>query len=259
MNNLCYKCLSIQGYQIGWYQSIDIDSKRKSLLFVHGVASKASHWIQLIKNFENTYNIYLLDRPGYGKSDMVKVDSYQSYYNLLEKIIKKMNIESPLIYIGHSFGAYLGLKLSLRNNSFDKMILLAPFASYSVDENFILHKSLCKKRVEELSRNGFCKYDDESVIKKYCNDVKKMNNEAIWNDFYIISNDKIEINLLKKIESYTFIIHGLDDRVVSYRKGQAISKMIKKSQLFLLNMCGHNFIIGNVRTVSRIMEKYIME
>lgn len=259
MDNLCYKCLSIQGYQIGWYQSIDVDSKRKSLLFVHGIASQASHWIELIKNFENMYNIYLLDRPGYGKSDMVKGYSNESYYILIEEIIKKMNIKTPLIYIGHSLGAYLGLKLALRNISFDKIILLAPFINYSVDQNLILYKELCKKRVEELSRNGFCKYDDENIIKKYCDDVKKMNNEAIWNDFCMISNDKIEINMLYKIESRIFIIHGFEDKIVSYRKGQTISKVIKRSKLFLLNNCGHNFFIGNARTVSRIMEKYIIE
>lgn len=86
-----------------------------------------------------------------------------------------------------------------------------------------------------------------------------MNSEAIWNDFRMISNDKIEINMLSKIESRIFIIHGFEDKIVSYRKGQTISKVIKRSKLFLLNNCGHNFFIGNARTVSRIMEKYIIE
>lgn len=259
MNNLCQKCIRIYDEEIWWYQSEQIVEERRNLLFVHGIASQANHWIPMIREFQSLYNIYILDRPGYGNSGLIQSKSMDQYCELLITIIKKMDISFPVTYIGHSMGAYLGLELSLKEKLFDKMILISSFSSYVVDNNLILQKEFCQEKVIKLLRNSFSKNTDEKIINQYLKDVRNMENEAIWNDFFLISNSKIEEEILQKIEIPIYILHAFDDKVVSTRKGQLVARALNKSKLFFLKEGGHNFFVSSPKRTGKIIEECIIE
>lgn len=257
MEKLDVKTITLNGLSVSWYQSKKILENRKSLLFIHGIASQGKHWIPLINNFQYSYNVFVLDRPGYGKSDSIEGISIKEYTAFLKEVISKMNIPEPYIYIGHSMGAYLGLSLSIENVVFEKLILLSPFIKYVPSKRMLSDPKSCKELVCKSISHSFSKNTDKSLINSYLQDVNEMSDITIWNDFNMISYGEIKKDFLSCINSYVYIIHTLDDHVVSIRKSHTISQCLCKSELYNIDFGGHNFFIAFPQAARNSIEYYI--
>lgn len=257
MKNLSLKNIIVNGTSISWMQSKIIKSNRKSILFVHGIASQGKHWLPLIENLHNYYNIYVLDRPGYGKSNTMEKTTLQEYTDFLKKIIIKMDIPTPFIYVGHSMGGYLGIKLSLEHIYFEKLILISPFIKFTPNNGLLCDAKKCKSLVCKSVANSFTKSTDLFIIKDYLADVDAMNDVSIWTDFCIIANSEIKKEELRNIGTYVYILHALDDHVISIRKSLSMLEYLNNSELDTIDYGGHNFFISYPVIASSCIENCI--
>ena len=259
MKKISKKTIQINKITINWYQSTEISQEKTSLLFVHGIASQARHWLDLVDNLIGDYNIYIIDRPGYGESDGIEFCKMDSYCNILEEIIEGLNIITPYIYIGHSLGSYLGLKLALRSNNIKKLILIAPFTHYTVSSKMLTDSSYCKLTVYNSSYNSFFQGVDNGILEKFRGDIKLMDENVIHNDFCMIDEDAISDKELGEVNISTIAIHALDDRVISVRKVMQMQKHMKKCKVFTIKLGGHNLYISSPQDTNKLIENCIVE
>jgi len=88
--------------------------KGPPIIFVHGWGGDLYSLHKLAKIASSQYTCYLLDLPGFGKSDPPPPHwGIEGYARLIEDFIKIENINKP-DYFGHSFGGEIGIYIASR-------------------------------------------------------------------------------------------------------------------------------------------------
>jgi alpha-beta hydrolase superfamily lysophospholipase len=105
------------------------DSSKGLIFYLHGNAGSLNGWGGVAKRYTDLhYNIFILDYPGYGKSD----GAIKSQAQLFEDIqiayteLKKRFKEDSTIILGYSIGTGLASKLASANHP-KLLILQAPY------------------------------------------------------------------------------------------------------------------------------------
>ena len=104
--------------------------KGKPLLFLHG-------WNESIESFKknmtpklrDSFNLILLDLPGFGKSDQINL-SFDNLYLLLDSLIHKLDLKE-LYLVGYCMGGIIALDYTIRNpQKVNKLILIKTFIDF---------------------------------------------------------------------------------------------------------------------------------
>ncbi len=103
------------------------DSKKPTLLFIHGLANYLRVWELNITELKNNFHCIAIDLPGNGMSSRGKYDYNVEFFSrtiihfLEAKKIKKATL------VGHSMGGQISLFTALKNPTvIEKLILCAP-------------------------------------------------------------------------------------------------------------------------------------
>lgn len=140
---------------------IDAGSGDKTLILVHGLASNAGFWREMIPLLSAHYRVIAVDLPGYGKSGKGKLPYGMAYYaDAVNALIAELRLNN-VTYVGHSMGGQIGMTLSLSHpESIKSLILLAPagveaFSRGSGDwlRSVITHDGVVKTTEEQIRRN----------------------------------------------------------------------------------------------------------
>ncbi len=132
-------------------------------ILLHGAGMGSTIWYKNIEEWSKIRRIYAVDEIG----DMNKSEPLQSISNpedmgkWMTEILEHLGIEKA-DFIAHSAGAYVTLNIAaLIQNRFDKMVLLAPAASFvPFHKQFFLRLGLInlirrKKFIERIFSNWF--------------------------------------------------------------------------------------------------------
>jgi uncharacterized protein len=110
------------------------DTSRGLIFYLHGNAGSLESWGHVAKTYtELNYDVFIIDYPGYGKSEgEIKgqenlFDDLQTVYNEL----KKQYQENEIIILGYSIGTGPAAKIASANNP-KLLILQAPY--YSLED-----------------------------------------------------------------------------------------------------------------------------
>jgi pimeloyl-ACP methyl ester carboxylesterase len=88
--------------------SMDKETQKGTILFVHGGGSSRGAWAVLAEKFKSNYRCFAIDLPRSG-SRMDQALNYESACIVLKEFIEK-NVQGKVIYFGHSLGGYLGIR-----------------------------------------------------------------------------------------------------------------------------------------------------
>ncbi len=107
------------------------DSSKGVILYLHGNGGSLSTWGSVAKNYTRlNYDVFIIDYPGYGKSEG-KIHSQEKLYTNLQTVydtVKKLYTEDKIILLGYSIGTGPAAKLA-STNSPRLLILQAPYYS----------------------------------------------------------------------------------------------------------------------------------
>jgi sigma-B regulation protein RsbQ len=114
---------------------------KQTMVLAHGFGCDQSMWRYLVPSFQNDYRIVLFDHVGSGSSDLSAYDSNR--YNALEAyaddlldVIHEVGGE-PVIFVGHSVSAVIGLIASLNApHLFAAQIMVGPSPCYVNDGDY---------------------------------------------------------------------------------------------------------------------------
>jgi len=117
-------------------------SGERTILFAHGYGCDQTMWRFVAPAFQDEYRVVLFDYVGAGKSD-ISAYSRQKYGSLSGYVDDVLDIidaigGGPVIFVGHSVSALIGVLASIRRpEAFESLVLVGPSPCYINDEQYI--------------------------------------------------------------------------------------------------------------------------
>ena len=134
------KYIKVDGFQIG-IRNNAYNSSKKTILLIHGIGTSSDYYIPLMEEFDNDYNVYAIDLPGYGKTNKpAHALTIDELAEVAESFLESRQL-TDVIAVGHSMGAQIVSSLNyLSPGRVQKAILLAP--TVNKNERTIFMQSL---------------------------------------------------------------------------------------------------------------------
>lgn len=207
---------------------------KQTILLLHGWGQSHAFWKDVIEKLSSNYQVYVVDLPGFGRSDVpMRNWTLKSYAIFVNNFVKTLNIYDPIVF-GHSFGGRIAIvyasrfpikKLILYSNGGLPVNSLKQKASRSV---LVVLGQLGKYLAPNLL------YKAHTVIykpKQYENKIiinKKRSRRML--DIYALPVPNLKTDL-KNIRAKTLIFSGKKDFIAEANMGKRLHALIKNSYL----------------------------
>lgn len=168
------------------------------LFLLHGFTQSSQSWNQFIPEFNNEYEIYLVDLMGHGKSSAFseKVSVKSAAQNLMN-LIEYLGLEN-IIAIGYSYGGEILFQLALINPDLVKsMIIIGSCGTWNAEDFPEFVEYLSYKNLENLP----WMYDQQVSDERIRNILDQFPN-------YSVQLSEAE---LKSIKTRTLLVVGDND------------------------------------------------
>lgn len=212
-----------------------MDSK-KTIVFIHGWGVSSEIFKTLYSLFENNFQIYDLDLPGFGKTPIEKIMTLKDYAEFVHDFLVKNEIENPTI-IGHSFGGAVSAKLALLySQNISKLVLVGASAVREPQRKMILIKKMA-----DIVRPILSEKAKKMILKffGYHNtDYAKIEKPELRETFKNIIKENLTSEL-PKIMIPTLVIWGEDDTETPLAEGKKIAQNIPGAKLVIIKNAGH--------------------
>ena len=227
-----------------------------TVMFAHGFGCDQNMWRYVVPSFIDRFTVVLFDLVGSGKSDLsaydfTKYDSLQGYAADLIEIINEVT-EKPIIYIGHSVSAIIGLLAAAgAPEKFKCQIMIGPSPCYindgdyrggfsradveelcnTIDSNYLGWSSTMAPAImgspeqPELGielKNSFCRTDPE--IAKHFARVTFLSDHR---------------SSLSGSITPTLILQCSDDFIAPCTVGEYMQKVMPEAELCIIDNVGH--------------------
>ena len=178
-----------------------------TVVMIHGIASDSNTYSNALEHLEKNESLrgvrfVTFDLLGAGKSSTSDELEY-NYEEELEALfnsIEKLNIDTPLVLVGHSLGTFIVTRYAhTYKNNVDRLILVSPPVYTPAD----LEHPDFKKGMEAF---------DASVKAK---DPDYLNSKAYQNLMKNIVLDKDNYRVLSEISVPTILIYGAEDQLIA--------------------------------------------
>ena len=197
---------------------------------MHGYLSSKESFIYQIEPFSKKYRVIAPDMTGFGESaDIPYPYSLDDYVREIILLIDELKLKKYSI-VAHSFGARVAVKLALKDDRVDKLVLtggagLKPKRSLKYYAKVYSYK-LLKKFIpkEKLKNFGSSDYKNLSPVMK--------------ESFVKIVNEHLD-GVVGGIKNQTLILHGELDRETPLYLAKRYNQKIKNSTLKIIKGSGH--------------------
>lgn len=225
----------IENLQV-YYQKI---GQGKNLIMLHGWGEDVSTFWPLAQFLKDNFTLWLIDLPGFGRSDPPKkAYDTKDYAQIISQFIKSQKIKKPIL-LGHSFGGKVAIRLTLLYpHLVNKLILMASSGIKRVPSFRTIFIYPTAKIIHHLMPAIF---NIKSIIRKkfYRKIESDYENAGLMKDTLLKTIKEDLTSDLKKINKKTLIIWGDEDRAVPLKYGKIIYHLIKNSKLVVLEGKGH--------------------
>ncbi len=229
--------ITINGQNI-YYQKI---GGGKPLIMLHGWGQDVSTFWQNAKGLEDKFTIFLIDLPGFGRSDLPKKTfTVTDYAEIVKKFIEKMALKKVNL-LGHSLGGRIAIKLAMKNPKLlDKLILedsagIRPKKGFITSVSYVFSKffNLFFPNIFNLKEK--IKYGFYSSIGSDYLTTGKLK-ETFKN---IIGEDLT--HQLPKVQTDTLLLWGENDQTeeASLENGKKMYHLIPNSRIEIFEGVGH--------------------
>ena len=225
----------------------------KNIFIIHGLGEHSGRYEDFAKNLtQKNIGVFCIDLIGHGKSNGKRghIKSFEDYINAVENgiiYIRKKFLDTPIILFGHSLGGLICLKFLLDRESkeIEKAIVSSPWieTALKIPKHLLfIHKIFQKITPRlQLSNNLITSHlsKNQKVVTDYESDI--------------LVHDKITLNLFSeilrtiedvlkrssRIKIQTFIYHGKNDKIISYKGTEKIANLIPYNKFILFENIYH--------------------
>jgi len=200
---------------------LQFGEKGKPIIFFHGWQQNSRSFSALVPFLYKNYRLFLLDLPGFGKSEFPPPNfSSFDYAQAIAKWIKEKRLKKAIL-VGHSFGGKIAAIVAVQEpNLISRLILIASASIPHPKKYYRLKKFIPSQLIKIIPfrlRSIFASRDYKQAGKLL----------PIFKN--IVKEDLRPI--FSKINIPTLIIWGENDKELSVKDGKEIHQLIKKSKL----------------------------
>lgn len=223
----------------------EVYGEGKPLLLLHGYTLSSKSWLPYVKDFEEEYEVYLIDLTGHGKSDIFKEDlSIKSVATDLNSLVQYLEIDK-IKAIGFSFGGDVLYQLALINPTLiESMITIGAVGTWTIDDFPEYQKAFTFENRADfpwlLTNHG----TDEKI-------------KALMDQFKNYSI-KVTNEELQLIEPEVLIMIGDDDEGMDFEEVARVKKYLPKSDLWILPNVAHGAHEGETKAEFIIKAKVFL-
>lgn len=236
-------------------------SKKKNVLFIHGLGSSSDRWLDIPDALSRYYYpIVAVDLIGFGGSDKpVTVDYTIEYFSkFIRDFIDCKQIwrndddgddSRKTIIVGHSLGGYIAAKVAIEDQDLiEKLVLIdssgmlkKPTPLLEQYLNAALNPSFENvKNVFELML-GNPALLNLGIVDAFIKRINLVGAKYAFKSAFENSTKKyIELSELQRIENIpALIICGAADKLIPVSHSKQFNKVLKRSQLEIVENTGH--------------------
>jgi len=219
------------------------------IVFIHGVGLTHKIW-QLQLDFFKEYSTLSYDILGHGKTRLEKKEiSFDDFSDQLIKLIDELKIEK-IHLVGFSIGSLIARNFATKfNNRLQSLILLGSIYKRSEEQQRIVNERFNQAKKElKLSKQALTRWFTDEYLENNPNTYEKIvsilsannmeNFLKVYELFVVHKNDED----FEKIKAKTLIMTGEFDVGSTVKMSEELNKIIKDSQMKIINngkhLCG---------------------
>ncbi|MFE2873238.1 alpha/beta fold hydrolase [Embleya sp. NPDC059259] len=249
------------------------------LVLLHGSGPGATGWSNFAGNIgalAEHFHVYAVDMPGWGESDPATVDRLDHVEAAIQ-FLDALGIEKAA-FVGNSMGGQTSLRLATEHPdrithlvtmgapvgpvrtlfgagdgpSEGLKVLITAYRDPSPENMRRLVEIMCFDK-ERFATPELCQARSDAALarpehlRNYVDGLPHGTPLPTW----------VDPRLLPAITTPTLIIHGRDDRVVSYEVSLHLLANVPDSRLVLLNRCGHWAMIEHADEFNRLVTDFV--
>ena len=254
LSELSQKQSIINNLLINYYQAQNQNGW--SLVFLHGWRADATIWFPVIDLLKGNFSIYAPDLPGFGKSEIPKIDfTLQDYCNIVKKFIA--GISEPVCLIGHSFGGRIAIKLLANDPNIAARLVLIDSAGVKTENAYIEFKKTLFKIFKPLLSLPLIKILRQYLLQKISSEDYLARPELRGTFVKIISEDLKPF--LRQVRVKTLILWGENDKDTPLDHGRIMEKLIPNSRLVILPKAGHFSFLDDQPEFIKLLNQFLKE
>ena len=224
----------------------EVYGEGEPLLLLHAWTLSSKNWIPYVPDFEQDYEVYLIDLPGHGRSDAFNKDwSVNTSAQILNGLVEYLGLEQ-IRAIGFSYGADVIFQLATINSKlFKSFITIGAVGNWDAKDFPDWVKDFSLSNLENLT-----------WINAYQNDVDHIN--AMLN-YFINYRVNLSDEQLKKINSDVLLIQGDDDDSMTLEEVARFRKNLPNSDLWILPNSSHDARKSNSGEFIRVAKEFLKD
>jgi sigma-B regulation protein RsbQ len=226
------------------------------IVFAHGFGCDQNLWRFVAREFEATHRVVVFDHVGAGNSDIsayspAKYDALGAYAADVLEIVAELG-GPPVIFVGHSVGAMIGILAAIQQpERFSDLVLICPSPCYIDEPGYT--GGFSREQIEEMlqvlesnylgwsssAAPAFMGNPDRPELGQELKENFCRSNPEIARHFArvtFLSDHRADLPLL---QTPTLILDCQDDFVAPPEVGRYVQSRIAKGQLVTLDATGH--------------------
>jgi len=229
---------------------------KRSILILPGWGDTRKTFSYMISFLQNYFTVYVVDFPGFGNSVFPNKDlTIYDYSNLIYEFINELKLDDPVL-LGHSFGGrIITTLLGYYRYNFSNIILIN---SAGIKPKCTLIKKIKTYYYKLLQKTGNIlpkkiriKWKNYLFNKFASDDYKSLNNN-MKNTFKNVVNEDLTA-YLNNIKARTLLIWGDKDDSTPIKDAYTMNKLIKNSELIILDGATHYSYLEYPNLVNNIL------
>lgn len=206
------------------------------------------------------YRVINVDFPGFGQSEEPEdVWGVERYTNLIEHLIKELDLKSAPVLLGHSFGGRVGILYSSRN-PVSKLILvdaagIKPKRSLKYYWKVYTFKAVKRMMYMIYGRDEAERRLDSRRAKAGSSDyagaspmMRRILSKVVNEDL----SDRLPL-----IKASTLLIWGDNDTATPLKDAQKMEKLIPEAGLVSFPSCGHYSFLDNPIQFAAVLRSFL--
>lgn len=222
----------------------------KDIVLLHGWGQNIEMMKPIGDRFEKDYRITIIDFPGFGLSEEPKeVFSIYDYCSVLEELVEKLKIKSPIL-MGHSFGGRVSIVYASRNNV-EKLVLFGS-PCVRIEQPISVKVKLLKllKKIPVLNKL-------EGFAKKHMGSRDYRNASEVMRKILVkVVNEDLS-NCARKIKAPTLLMWGDNDTEAPLEEAKLLEDLISDVGLIVFPNSTHYAYLENLGQVIKILRNFL--
>ncbi|MDF3290138.1 alpha/beta fold hydrolase [Streptomyces silvisoli] len=248
------------------------------IVLLHGMAPGATGWSNFAPNIgplSQHLRVLAVDMPGWGQSDPARAGDRDHPGAVLE-LLDTLDIEKAAL-VGNSMGALTILAVAARYPDRVSHLITTGAGSFAVPPLFAPAGpsqaiTLLRSTYQDPSPAMFRKlvqattfdpsFASDELVQQHSVDAQRQpqhlaNAVADLEEGTMLADAGPGPADYARITAPTLLIHGRDDRVVSYEHALRLASLIPDSRLHLFNRCGHWAQLEHAEEFNLLVEQFV--